>query len=346
VAIALPVAYLGGVAVINATTARVAVTQSSERLAAAAVASAPGPGLDPSVVPAIRRRPGVTAAVGLTPTTVYLVEDSYPGSTAAEAVTPGSLPAVLRLAVTSGSLKHFGPGDIAVSQLAVTGTKFHVGQTIMTYLADGAPYPAKITAVFSRSLGFADALIPSAAAGGGHLGSSTLAEVLIGASDGTSPATLTARIAAMSASYPGLQAASRDVINAQYEQSVAQDSYINTLLLSIIGLLVSVALVNTLVLATLQRRAELAVLRRVGATAGQLAAAAAWQAAALTLIGVVLGIAALTATATTVSEASGGSPVPSIPWPTVTVILGLVTLLTGLAILAPTMRMIAKRRGA
>ncbi len=346
VAIALPVAYLGGVVVINATTAHVAVTQSSQRLAAAAVVSAPGPGLDPSVMPAIRQQPGVSAAVGLTPTTVYLVEDSYPGNTTAEAVTPGSLPAVLRLAVTSGSLQHFGPGDIALSQAAVAGTNLRVGQTIMTYLADGVPYPAKITAVFSRSLGFADALIPAAAAGGGHLGTSTLSQVLIGAFPGTSPATLAAHTASLAARYPGLQVASRSVVNAQYEQNTSQDSYINNLLLSIIGLLVSVALVNTLALATLQRRKELAVLRRVGATASQLAAAAAWQAAGLTLIGVVLGIAALTATVTTVAEASTGSPMPSIPWPSVTVILGLVTLLTGLAILAPTIRMITKHKGA
>jgi putative ABC transport system permease protein len=346
VAIALPVAYLGGVVVINATTAHVAVTQSSQRLAAAAVVSAPGPGLDPSVMPAIRQQPGVSAAVGLTPTTVYLVEDSYPGNTTAEAVTPGSLPAVLRLAVTSGSLQHFGPGDIALSQAAVAGTNLRVGQTIMTYLADGVPYPAKIPADFARTLGFADALIPAAAAGGGHLGTSTLSQVLIGAFPGTSPATLAAHTASLAARYPGLQVASRSVVNAQYEQNTSQDSYINNLLLSIIGLLVSVALVNTLALATLQRRKELAVLRRVGATASQLAAAAAWQAAGLTLIGVVLGIAALTATVTTVAEASTGSPMPSIPWPSVTVILGLVTLLTGLAILAPTIRMITKHKGA
>jgi len=346
VAIALPVAYLGGVAVINATTAHVAVTQSSQRLAAAAVVSAPGPGLDPSVVPAIRQQPGVSAAVGLTPTTVYLVEDSYPGNTAAEAVTPGPLPAVLSLAVTSGSLQRFGPGDIALSQPAVAGTSLRVGQTVMTYLADGTPYPAKITAVFSRSLGFADAVVPAAAAGGGHLGTSTISQVLVGASPGTSPATLAAHIASLAHSYPGLQVASRSVVNARYEQSASQDSYINNLLLSIVGLLVSVALVNTLALATLQRRRELAVLKRVGATAGQLTGAAAWQAAGLTLIGVVLGIAALTATVTTVAEASAGSPVPFIPWPSAAVIVGLVTLLTGLAILAPTMRMISKHKGA
>ena len=168
--------------------------------------------------------------------------------------------------------------------------------------------------------------------------------MLTGLSPGTGAATLAARIAPLSASYPGLQVASRSVVNAQYEQSTSRDSYIDNLLLAIIGLLVSVALVNTLVMTTVQRRKELAVLRRVGATARQLAAAAAWQAAGLTLIGVVLGIAALTATVSTVSKASTGSPIPYVPWPSAAVILGIITLLAGLAILAPTAGMVMRRK--
>ena len=233
--------------------------------------SAPGPGLDPSVLPALRQQPGVNAAVGLTPTTVYLVQDSYPESTTAEAVTPGPVSALLRLSVTSGSLQNFGPGDIALSQAAAQPGP-RVGQTVTIYLADGTPYRAKVTAIFSRSLGFADALIPSAAASGGHLGTSALSQVLIGASAGTSPAALTRSIASLSASYPGLQVTSRSVANAQYEQGASQDSYINNLLLAVVGLLVSVALVNMLVVVTLQRRKEPAVLRRIGATTRQLVA--------------------------------------------------------------------------
>jgi putative ABC transport system permease protein len=343
VAIALPVAYLGAIIVANATSAQAAADQSSQRLATAAVVSAPGPGLDPSVLPALRQQPGVNAAVGLTPTTVYLVQDSYPESTTAEAVTPGPVSALLRLSVTSGSLRNFGPGDIALSQAAAQPGP-RVGQTVTTYLADGTRYTAKVTAIFSRSLGFADALIPSAAASGGHLGTSALSQVLIGASAGTSPAALTRTIASLSASYPGLQVTSRSVANAQYEQSASQDSYINNLLLAVVGLLVSVALVNMLVVVTLQRRKELAVLRRIGATTRQLVAAATWQAGGLTLIGAFLGIVAQISTVATVSEALTGSPVPDVPWPSMAAILGLVTLLTGLAIIAPTTRMVTQHK--
>jgi putative ABC transport system permease protein len=137
---------------------------------------------------------------------------------------------------------------------------------------------------------------------------------------------------------------SRSVANAQYEQDASQDSYVNDLLLSVVGLLVSVALVNTLVVVTLQRRKELAVLRRVGATTRQLLTAATCQAGGLILIGVLLGIVAQIATVTTVSKAISGSPAPDIPWPSVTIILGLVALLTALAVLAPTARMVLQRK--
>jgi uncharacterized membrane protein YhaH (DUF805 family) len=64
------------------------------------------------------------------------------------------------------------------------------------------------------------------------------------------------------------------------------------------------------------------------------------------LIGVVLGVAALTATVTTVARASTGSPVPAVPWPAVAVLLGLVTLLAGLAVLLPTTGMTLQRKPA
>jgi putative ABC transport system permease protein len=343
VAIALPVAYLGGIIVMNATTAHAAAAQSSQRLAAAAIASAPGPGLDPAVVSAIRRQPGVSAAVGLTATTVYVVDQGYPESTTAEAVTPGPLPALLRLPVTAGRLEGFGPGDIALSQDAV-GTDVHVGQVITAYLADGTRYAATVTAIFTPSLGFADALVPAGAAGGGHLGADALSQVMIGATAGTSPAALTERAAALSASYPGLQATSRSVASAQYEQSSGQDSYINNLLLSVIGLLVGVALANTLVVATRQRQNELAVLRRLGATTGQLLASLACQAGAVVLIGVALGAAAQAGPVTTVSRALTGSAGPYIPWPSVAVLLGLVTLVAAASMTLPVIGMTTQPR--
>jgi len=334
VAIAMPVGFAGAITIVDATQIHAATTQGPQRLAADAVVTAPGPGLSPSALGPIRAEPGVTSAVGLTPTTIYL---PGAGSTAAEALTAGPLGAVLRLGVTSGSLAGFGRGDIALSQLEAGpgGTNAHIGETITAYLADGTPYRAKVVAIYSRSMGFADALVPTAAAGGGHLGASGLGEILVSASPRTA-AGVPAKVAALGSRYPGMEVASRSVANAQYDLLDSQASFLNNLLLVLIGLLAAVALVNVLILATIQGNDELDLLRRLGATARQLFRTTAWQAAEIAVTGVVLGAIACAAAVCVIAKALTGSWLPYVSAGPTAVIIGAVVLLTGLATLVPT----------
>ena len=318
VAIALPVCFAGTISIVDATQIHAATTQGLQRLVASDVLTAPGPGLDPSVVGAIRSEPAVAGAVGLAPTTVYI--EPLGGPSTSEAVTPGPLGSVLNLKVTTGSLSHFGPGDVALSTLIAGkgAMDAHVGEAITAYLADGTPYRAQVTAIFSRSAGFADVLIPTGAAGGGHLGTNSLAQVLVAGSKQTSPTALHSAIGSLAARYPGMQAASRSVANAQYELANSQTSYANNLLLSLVGLLAGLALVNTLVLVTLQGREELLLLRRVGATVRQLLAMTAFRFATVVLVGVVLGAGAQIVAIAAASKAIAGSWTPYVPagrWP-------------------------------
>jgi putative ABC transport system permease protein len=337
VAIALPVCFAGAIVTMDATQAHGSVTESRQRLAAAAVVTAPGPGLAPSALAAIRHEQGVGAAVGLVPTNVYL---SYQGGldASAEGATSGPIGSLLHLEVTSGSLTHFGRGDIALSGLVAGkgGMDVHVGETITTYLADGAVYRAEVTAIFSRSLGFADVLVPTQAAGGGHLGTDSLGEILVGASPGTRAATLSREIGSLSASYPGLRVASRSVANAQDELVDTQTSYANDLLVALVGLLAAVALVNTLVMTALEGRDELVLLLRVGATVRQLIAKAAWEVISVTLVGAVLGLLAASEAVAGIATALTGSWAPSIPVGSLAEIIGLVVALTSLAAILPT----------
>lgn len=331
VSVALAVAFVGSVSAVQSIQVHGSVTQGRSRLAASEVVTAPGAGLAPSVLAAIRAEKGVTAAVGLVPTTVYVpVEDNA----SAEAVTAGPLGALVHLGVTSGTLSGFGPGDIALSSLeAGSGAMgVHVGETITTYLADGTPYRAKVTAIFSRSLGFADVLVPAQAAGGGHLGSNLLGEVLV---NGPAPVSLATR-------YAGLSVASRDVANAQAQQLLSQDTYINDLLLWLVALLAAVALVNTLVVTTLQSRETLGLLRRVGATARQLVALSVHEAGEVALVGVTLGAASAGAVLAGASKALTGSWLPSVPSSTIALVLGVTAGLVGAAVLAPTAWMLAR----
>ena len=253
--VAFGVSFVGANYFINVTLAHGIVVEGRERLVADAAVSAPGPGLASGALQEIAAQPGVSTAVGLTPTTVFIPD---PGNDSAfgEAVTPGPLGEVLNLRVASGSLDHFGPGDIALSKTVVgpTAVDTHVGDTITTFLADGTRYRAKVVAIYSHSLGFADALVPAGAAGGGHFGSTTMAEVLVRGAPGEAQTTLSNELEGLSGRFAGLNVASRSVVNAQAQQYTSDENYENNGFLGLIALLAVVALVNTLVMATVERR--------------------------------------------------------------------------------------------
>ncbi|MGO9149250.1 MAG: FtsX-like permease family protein [Acidimicrobiales bacterium] len=341
-AVALTVSFVGAEYLIDVTQTHGAVVQGRQRLVADLVVSAPGPGLAPQAVRAIADEPGVLAAVGLIPTTVF-VPDPGTASALAEAVTPGRLGAVLNLPVISGSLYGFGPGDIALSR-AITGAlavEAKVGDTITTYLADGTAYRARVTAIYSRSLGFADVVVPAGADGGGHLGSAMMAEVLVRSTPGASLGQLSDRLAALEGEFAGLTIASRSAVNAQAEQYLAQQSYGNNLFLVVVILLGTVALVNTLVMATIERRRALLLLRRVGATTRQLLSMTIWQTVILDLVGITIGAAAGAASVIVVSKALADTWMPYLTWPPMVIIGASAIGLTVLSIAVPTVWVLA-----
>ena len=341
VSVALAVSFAGTIYLIDATQTHAAVVQGRQRLIADEAVTAPG-GLAPGALRAVAARPGVAAAIGLTPTTV-LVPESGSESASAEAVTPGPLPDVLSLRVVAGRLTHFGPGDIALSNLIAGNgaVNTRVGQHVTSYLADGTRYRATVVAIFSRSLGFADVLVPAGAAGGGHLGTGTLGEILVRGSARAAPATVAARIAPLARRFPGLQVASRSLVNAQYARLTAQNSYISNMILILIVTLAAVTLANTLITVAVERREPLRLLRRVGATSRQLLAMTAWQVLALNLTAITLGAGAAALAVTVVSRVLTGSYLPYLTWtPAIALVTG-VLLLSGLSSIGPTALILA-----
>ncbi len=336
VSVALAVSFAGTIYLIDATQIHAAVAQGHQRLVANETVTAPG-GLAPGALRAVTARPGVAAAIGLTPTTV-LVPAQGEESASAEAVTPGPLPEVLSLRVVAGGLARFRPGDIALSNLIAGSGAMNtrVGGHVTCYLADGTRYRATVVAIFSRSLGFADVLLPAGAAGGGHLGTATLGQILVRDSPGTATATVAARMAPLARRFPGLQVASRSVVNGQYDKLTEQNSYVSDLILILIIALGAVTLANTLVTVAVERRDQLRLLRRVGATSGQLLAMAGWQVLALNLTAITLGAGAAALAVTVVSRVLTGSYVPYLtPAPVIALLAGVLAL-SGLSSLGPT----------
>src|SRR5487761_1512482 len=333
--VALSVAMVGAVYFVTATVGHASFVQGQQRLVADAVVTARGPGLTPAALRAVRAQGGVRDAIGLAPASVTVLDPDL-NQVSAEAVSPGPLAPVLDPGVVAGTLAGFGPGDVAVSsaEAGAGGMGVRVGQLTTIYLTDGTPYRARVTALYSRSLGFGDILIPAAATAG-HDGPAAFGQILV---RGTGPAgqrALTARLGRLSGRFPGLSVASRSVMNAQAQQMASQNGFVNNLVLAVIALLAAVSLVNTLVVATVERRGSLLLLRRLGATTQQLAAMTASQSAVLALVGIGLGAVAGAATLASVSRALTGSWVPYLTVRPVLAIPGIVLALTMAATLGP-----------
>ena len=317
--VALSLSFAGTVFFLDGTLGHTATVQQRQRLTAAEVVTAPGPGVSPGALAAISRLPGVSDAVGLTPAEVAVTAPDL-GTVAAEVVSGGTVPGVLNLHVIAGSLNHLTPGQVAVSAVEAGPGNMgvHVGEAMTAWLPDGSAYRARVSAIYSRSFGFADVLIPAGAAAA-HLPSAAAAQILV---QGARPAVP----AALRRHYPGLEIAGRQLVDAQDQQLQSQTDYLNNLILLSILLLAVVTVVNTLVMTTVDRRQALLLLRRVGATTGQLLRATAWQSALLAVTGIALGIAAGGVTLSTMTLAITGS------WPYIPLSAGLAVTATVLAL--------------
>jgi putative ABC transport system permease protein len=274
--------------------------------------------------------------VGVIPTTVE-VGDPGEEQAVADAVTRGPLSSVLLLHVVSGSLRGFRPGDVALSELTAGpgAMGVHVGERITTYLADGTRYRARVTAIYDRSLGFADVLVPVAAAGGGHLGTSELGQVLVRAAGPDAGARLDSELGGLAARFPGARVVSRSVANGQASLETAQSSFINDRILALIALLAAVAMANTLVMTAIQGGESLRLLLRVGAAGRQLLAMRGWQAVLVGAMGITFGAAAGALPVIAASRALTGSWVPYLSYGIVLQTLAAVLGLAGLASLGP-----------
>jgi ABC-type lipoprotein release transport system permease subunit len=92
---------------------------------------------------------------------------------------------------------------------------------------------------------------------------------------------------------------------------------------------------NTLVVATVERRRALRLLGRTGATRGQVAAVFGWHALFVTVTGLIAGVAAGAVTLLAVTKATTGTWVPFIPLGPAVELVAAIAALTAAAVMIP-----------
>jgi putative ABC transport system permease protein len=220
-----------------------------------------------------------------------------------------------------------GPSSAAVTQGAATRLGLAPGGTIRLTFADGTTVPLHIATVVPDGVALTDLVLDRSTLRAHDPGALSSAVLL----PGRPPAA------------PALGARVVSVATWAGEQDAADDRVAWTLVLLLMGVSAgygALAIVNTLLMAAGGRAADFQVLRRAGATPGQIARAAAGEAI------LVVSIGALLAGAITVPALLGiraglsaqmGTRVPLVvPWPAIAAIVAGTLVLAVAAAAAPT----------
>ncbi|WP_206778458.1 FtsX-like permease family protein [Frankia torreyi] len=266
-------------------------------------------GLPAGFVDTVRATPGVTAAAGLTPTTVVTGgSDGY----AAQAVTfggapgtPGGTSGLLDLDVTAGSLADLRGDTVALSADQAHGK--HVGRTVRLWLGDGTRRDLRLVAVYRRNIGFGDYLLPYAVVAT-HTTSPLIQTVLVDTAPGAHLDWQT-----LTTAYPGLHVHDHAALTDAEQRQEDLNAWTNYLLVALLLAFAAIAVVNTLVTATLERGREFATLRLTGATRRQVLRMVRWEAVLITAIALVVGAAITAVTLVPFSRGISGTGTPYVP---------------------------------
>lgn len=317
----LAVGFGGSVWFLQNNLERQAVAQSQAGLRAEqALVSAAG--LSGSAVTEVRAIPGVRAVTPVRHTTVMAALMGDGESIGARAVDPANLDGTLDLDVSEGDLNGLKESTVAVSSTQASTFGWDLGEEIDLRLGDGTPIKPTVIAVYQRGLGFGDVVLPLSTVAG-HTATNLDDELLISA-----PASADAALRKVAAAHPGSTLVSTATLTGGLAKDLALSAWLNRLLIAVMVGYTVVAAANTMVMAALARRRELALLRLTGVTRRQVRRMVNAEQFGLLGTAVVLGGAIAALTLSSVVRALTGDLVPYVPP------LGGAIVLGGTAILA------------
>lgn len=315
---------------LQTTSAGASGTPFGDNLKADAVVTSASGGLPVDMVETVRRQQGVAAASALVPSQAFFPSDEDGDDEAVLlGVTAEGAEQTLGVTVTSGSLADLRGTTVALS----TDRGEKVGDTVKLRMGDGITLDAEVVALFEPTLGDAALLMPADVVVE-HTTSGLVPQILVKASGDAGALITTLR---------GLDV---QVVDRQTfldsqggggggggEQTGA---WVNYLLVGMILSYTVISLVNTLVIATGERRREFALQRLIGATHGQIIRMVGVEAVLISLGGIILGAVVSASTLIPFAIAVSGSPWPSGPLWIYLVVVGGATALTLLSTLLST----------
>ncbi|MET7642143.1 ABC transporter permease [Streptomyces sp. NPDC005426] len=288
--IVLVVAFVCVQLAAGTTLERAAGRQAADALRADLVVTGPAGGVPEDAVQAVREAPGVSAATGVLRSAVVLAHREA-GDPVLErlpvlGVTAGRLPGTLDPRVTAGDPARLtGRGTVAVGEDRAGDLGVGVGDTVRLRLGDGTRVRLTVVALYARSLGLGDFLLPREALAG-HVSAPRDQQILVRSADGDA----TSAVRRALAPYKGLavRPATADDVRISPSSSDQDDALI-VIGVGVIGGFALLAVVSTLALISAGRRPEFRLLRLVGTGRGQLLRMRVLETGLVTVAGLVVG---------------------------------------------------------
>jgi putative ABC transport system permease protein len=188
------------------------------------------------------------------------------------------------LGVVAGTLESLTDAHtIALSSDAASAAGVGVGDTVSGHLGDGSEVTSTVVAVYTRGLGFGDVTMTNAV---------LLAHTTTGLSNyvlvGTQPGQQALVQGALDAA--GFSVANRSELRAAGDSARNANSLVNLIALAVILGYIAIAVVNTLVMATGERRREFALMQLVGSTRRQIRAMMRTESLMVVVLAAALGV--------------------------------------------------------
>lgn len=318
---------------VPATVASEAGRQVANGTTADYVVSAPASQISPQLLNEVAALPGVDAVTPVVHSTALVTtgdgEFSMVEPTPIQGINPAATSETLDLDVGEGSLADLAKDDtIAVSSSFGFGAGAGIGDRIELTLGDGTPFAATVVAVYERGLGFgdvttaADALRPHT--------TNALDDYLLVSSD-TNATEMQSAIAEL-----GLSSEEPATLAAPGATEAATQSWVSIIALIVILGFVALSVVNTLVMATVERRNEFALLRQIGSTPAQIQRMTFIESLLVVGLAVVLGTAITLPPMIGIAMGISGQPIPTFQPVAYGIVAGATVLVGVLSIAVPT----------
>lgn len=305
------------------TIATAAENQTRSGITADLVVTAPS-GLAPTLVETIATNPAVREANPIIHTQALHTtegETSYTEPYPVQGVDPAATRSTLDLDIRDGDLGHLRDGTIALSTDAAFVMGAGVGDPVPIRLGDGTLVTPTVVATYSRGLGFGDVTLPLSLV---RTHTTTgLADMLLVSTEPGRIDEARSAIAAMG----GVAVSDRaEFVDAIREQRLEQ-AWVGVVAIAVLLAYLAVAVVNTLVLATVERRREFALLQLVGASTRQVRRMMGAEATIVVTVAAVIGSVVALPPLAGVAVAVSGYPIPSISPAVYALILGVTVVL-------------------